>query len=100
VLDSRSVLPNRIPNACYKRHTGAPFPTRAWLCFPAMLVKSAIVAGIAWRYLSVLQACCELRSIPLLGTSVNKPLMYGRPAYRSQEWQHNTHFAGAPTAHF
>ena len=52
MLDSRSVLPNHIPNACYKRDTSAPFSTRAWPCFSATSVaKSAIVAGTAWRYL-------------------------------------------------
>jgi hypothetical protein len=59
VLDSRSVLPDHIPNAHCKRDTCSP-SYKGLALFPATLVKSAIVAGIAWRYLGVLQAGSEL----------------------------------------
>ena len=49
--DSRSVLLNHIPDAYYKRDTGALFHTKGVALFTATLVRSAIVAGIAWRYL-------------------------------------------------
>jgi hypothetical protein len=40
--------------------TPVPLPYKGLALFHATLVKSAIVAGIAWRYLGVLQAGSEL----------------------------------------
>src|SRR5215204_2372204 len=52
--------------------TPVPLPYEGLALFPATLVKSAIVAGIAWRYLGVLQAGSDLRRIHLLRGWVNR----------------------------